>query len=138
MMTKKLLLLVLTAVMVASVSASAFGAAKPTVATKAGNITALLPAATIDRGTGKAKTPTAVAGVIGTDFGSTSSPGGTDFLCIYGAVNIGSADPNITEHVICTPGMTVTVQSGKAPTAPKPATANQIADFINSTEPAEI
>jgi hypothetical protein len=42
------------------------------------------------------RTPTAVAGVIGTDFGADASvPGTTHFICLEGEVRISNSDPKI-------------------------------------------
>ena len=83
------------------------------------------------------KTPTAVAGVIGTTFGTESSIGSTTFLCVHGTVKVGSSDPNITDSESCEPGMAVTVVAGRAPTK-RPATAEEIQKFLQDTEPATI
>ena len=51
------------------------------------------------------RTATAVAGVIGTDFGADASiPGTTHFICLEGEVRISSSDPNIRGSVICRGG----------------------------------
>ena len=51
------------------------------------------------------RTPTAVAGVIGTDFGADASvPGTTHFICLEGEVRISSSDPNVHGSVICRGG----------------------------------
>jgi len=85
------------------------------------------------------RTPTAVAGVIGTDFGTDASTvGSTTFLCISGIVQVANADPSIAGSVQCAPGMTTTVAAGKAPNIPTNATPEQIQQLIQDTEPAII
>ena len=85
------------------------------------------------------RTPTAVAGVIGTDFGSdASSVGTTVFLCISGITQISSSDPSIQGSVQCAAGLTTSVTAGKPPTIPTNATPQQIQQLIQDTEPANI
>jgi hypothetical protein len=85
------------------------------------------------------KTSTAVAGVIGTDFGTDASePGVTTFICIAGLVQVGNADPTVPGSVPCTAGQTTTVKSGLPPTPPKPASQQQIQQIVLDTEPATI
>ena len=83
------------------------------------------------------KTPTAVAGVIGTVFGIDSAIGATTFLCLSGTVMVGSNDPNVPGQVPCTAGMAAVVSTGKAP-ATRPATQQEIQQFVQDTEPAVI
>ena len=85
------------------------------------------------------RTPTAVAGVIGTDFGSdASSIGTTIFLCISGITQISNNDPGIPGSVQCSAGLTTSVTAGKPPTIPTTATPQQIQQLIQDTEPAII
>ena len=85
------------------------------------------------------RTPTAVAGVIGTDFGIDSEPAsGSTFVCISGLVQVSNSDPNIAGSVQCAPGMTTSVTPGKAPTPPTNASPAQIQQLIQDTEPAII
>jgi len=84
------------------------------------------------------KTPTAVAGVIGTDFATESGVSSTQFVCLSGNVSIGSSDPSITDKVNCLAGQVVTVEKGKAPTQPVAATPQQLQQVINDTEPGII
>ena len=95
---------------------------------------------TVTRQGGKfeVKTPTAVAGVIGTDFGTTTGIGQSDFICISGTVSVSNADPAVPGTVPCAPGTTTTVATGLAPTPPRPATPQQIQELIQDTEPAII
>lgn len=104
-----------------------------------GRVRAEVAAVTRDGGRFELRTPTAVAGVIGTDFGTDSSiPGVTNFLCISGIVQVSNSDPNVPGTVPCPAGSTTTVQTGLAPSAPKPATQQQIQQLIQDTEPAVI
>ena len=85
------------------------------------------------------RTPTAVAGVIGTDFGADSSTLGTTvFVCINGITQVSNIDPGVPGSVQCTAGMTTTVTTGKPPTIPTNATPQQIQQLIQDTEPAII
>jgi|GEM_PF-3922519 len=104
-----------------------------------GRVRAEVASVTRDGGSFELRTPTAVAGVIGTDFGTDSSlPGVTTFLCIAGTVSVGNADPNVPGTVPCPAGTTTTVQTGQKPTQPKPLTQQQIQQLIQDTEPATI
>jgi hypothetical protein len=103
-----------------------------------GRLRAQVESITREGGRFELRTPTAVAGVIGTDFGTTSAIGETEFLCISGAVSVGNADPNVPGSVKCEAGMTTTVFTGKAPAPPKPASPGQIQQLIQDTEPAQI
>ncbi|HUQ50208.1 MAG TPA: CARDB domain-containing protein [Terriglobales bacterium] len=104
-----------------------------------GRVRAQVASITRDGGRFELRTPTAVAGVIGTDFGTDSSvPGVTSFICISGLVSVSNADPNVPGAVQCPAGTTTTVTQGNAPTAPKPATQQQIQQLIQDTEPAVI
>src|SRR5258706_1467710 len=104
-----------------------------------GRLRAEVASVTRDGGKFELRTPTAVAGVIGTDFGSDSSlPGTTTFICISGMVQVSNSDPNVPGTVPCPAGQTTTVSTGLAPTAPKPATQQQIQQLIQDTEPAVI
>jgi len=94
---------------------------------------------TRDGGRFELRTPTAVAGVIGTDFGTDSSlPGVTQFICITGIVSVANEDSRVPGSVQCPAGTTTTVNRGMAPTPPQPATQQQIRQLIQDTEPAVI
>ena len=104
-----------------------------------GRVRAEVASVTRNGGSFELRTPTAVAGVIGTDFGTDSSlPGVTTFLCIAGTVSVGNNDPNVPGTVPCPAGTTTTVQTGQKPTQPKPITQQQIQQLIQDTEPATI
>jgi hypothetical protein len=82
------------------------------------------------------RTPTAVAGVIGTDFGvDASDPDVTRFICISGSVQLSSSDPNVPGTITCRGGTTVTVRRGKPPDQPERATGDQMETWKTITEP---
>ena len=82
------------------------------------------------------RTPTAVAGVIGTDFGvDASDPDVTKFICISGNVGIASVDPSVPGAITCRGGNTVTVRRGRAPEPPQHATSDQMETWKTITEP---
>lgn len=82
------------------------------------------------------RTPNAVAGVIGTDFGvDASNPEVTKFICISGEVQLTSVDPNIPGTIACRGGATVTVRRGHLPDQPQPATQDQMETWKTITEP---
>ncbi|MCU1308876.1 MAG: hypothetical protein JWO20_1, partial [Candidatus Angelobacter sp.] len=104
-----------------------------------GRVRAEVASVTGDGGKFELRTPTAVAGVIGTDFGTDSSiPGVTTFLCIAGIVTVGNVDAKIPGTVPCPAGSTTTVATGLPPTPPKPATQEQIQKLIQDTSAAVI
>ena len=104
-----------------------------------GRVRAQVSTVTRDGGSFQLRTPTAVAGVIGTDFGTDASePGVTTFLCISGLVQVSNTDSAVSGSVPCAAGQTTTVKSGLPPTPPKPATPQQINQLITDTEPATI
>lgn len=88
-------------------------------------------------GSFEVKTPTAVAGVIGTTFGADSGIGSTTFYCISGTTMVGSSDPAIPGRVSCTAGMAAVVGKGAAPTT-RPMTQQEQQQLIQDTEPAVI
>jgi ferric-dicitrate binding protein FerR (iron transport regulator) len=82
------------------------------------------------------RTPTAVAGVIGTDFGADASvPGTTHFICLEGEVRISSSDPKIPGTVICKGGYMTDVKAGQPPAEPTPATAEHMENWRRNNEP---
>ena len=104
-----------------------------------GRIRAQVSSITRDGGSFQLRTPTAVAGVIGTDFGADSgTPGVTTMVCITGLTQVSNADPSVSGTVPCAAGQTTTVKSGMPPTPPQPATQQQINQLITDTEPAII
>ena len=82
------------------------------------------------------RTATAVAGVIGTDFGADASvPGTTHFICLEGEVRISSSDPKIPGTVICKGGYMTDVNAGQPPAAPTPAPAEHMQNWRRNNEP---
>ena len=82
------------------------------------------------------RTPTAIAGVIGTDFGvDATDPNLTKFICISGNVQLSSVDPNIPGTITCRGGTTVTVRRGHPPDQPERATRDQMENWKTITEP---
>jgi len=82
------------------------------------------------------RTPTAVAGVIGTDFGiDASDPQHVKFICLEGRVKISSPDPNNPGTVNCDGGHSVTIDEGKTPNAPVDADTSQMARWRRITDP---
>ncbi len=82
------------------------------------------------------RTATAVAGVIGTDFGADASvPGTTHFICLEGEVRISSSDPDIHGSVICKGGYMTDVKAGQPPAEPTPATAEHMENWRRNNEP---
>ena len=102
-----------------------------------GKIRAEVTTVTKDGGGFEVKTPTAVAGVIGTVFGTESTVGETKFLCMSGLVNIRSADPSITGTTACEAGKVVTVGAGKA-AVKRNATLEEYQKWFQDTETATI
>ncbi len=82
------------------------------------------------------RTPTAVAGVIGTDFGiDASDPEHVKFICLEGRVQIKSLDPNNPGTVNCDGGHRVTIDEGKTPNLPEDADTSQMARWRKITDP---
>jgi ferric-dicitrate binding protein FerR (iron transport regulator) len=82
------------------------------------------------------RTPTAVAGVIGTDFGADASvPGTTHFICLEGEVRISSSDSNVPGTVICKGGYMTDVNAGQPPAEPTPAPAEHMENWRRNNEP---
>jgi ferric-dicitrate binding protein FerR (iron transport regulator) len=82
------------------------------------------------------RTPTAVAGVIGTDFGiDASDPRHVKFICLEGTVRISSVNPDYPGTLNCEGGHSVTMDEGKAPNAPLDADTAQMARWRRITDP---
>ncbi len=82
------------------------------------------------------RTPNAVAGVIGTDFGvDASDPSVTKFICLQGDVQLTSTDANFPGTVVCHTGTTVTFRRGQPPGPLQPATDDQMENWRTITEP---
>ena len=82
----------------------------------------------IGRSSGKFEvtTPTAVVGVVGTQFGVKADPESTDVLCREGEVVVRSADKNVLGEVVVRAGEFTHVERGKPPSLPAPATPERI------------
>ncbi len=81
-------------------------------------------------------TPTAVAAVVGTDFGADASVAGqTHFICIDGTTKIYSKD--MKSSVECGASRMVTVSAGKVPRAPESAAADHVEHWKHVTEPGD-
>jgi|GEM_PF-231831 len=81
------------------------------------------------------RTPTSVAGVIGTDFGADASPGETKYVCLSGTTRIYSLD--MSHYVDCNAGMTMTTATGENLPSPSPATTEQTDRWKHITEPGD-
>jgi hypothetical protein len=82
------------------------------------------------------RTPTAVAGVIGTDFGiDASDPQHVKFICLEGRVQIRGLDPNNPGTVNCDGGHRVTIDDGSNPNQPVEADTSQMARWRRITDP---
>ncbi len=71
-------------------------------------------------------TPTAVVGVLGTQFGVKVDPESTDVLCKEGSVRIRNADTSIAGEVVLRAGEFTHVERGKPPSPPAPASPERI------------
>lgn len=82
------------------------------------------------------RTPTAVAGVIGTDFGiDASDPEHVKVICLEGTVQLTSIDPAHPGTVACEGGHSVTIDKDKSPNAPVEANSTQMARWRRITDP---
>lgn len=83
------------------------------------------------------RTPNAVAGVIGTDFGvDATNPNETDFVCISGTVRVYT--PDMKHFVDCGPVARLAVKRGQPlPSAPQQATRHAIERWRHITEPGD-
>jgi len=82
------------------------------------------------------RTPTAVAGVIGTDFGiDASDPRHVKFICLEGRVQIRSLDPSNPGTVNCDGGHSVTSDVDKGPNAAVDADTAQMSRWRRITDP---
>lgn len=81
------------------------------------------------------QTPTAVAGVIGTDFGADSGERGlTRILCLEGSVRVRNVDPNYPGEVVCRPGQIVLVRVDGPPQVTQ-GTPDQLENWRHLAEP---
>lgn len=82
------------------------------------------------------RTPTAVAGVIGTDFGiDATDPQHVKFICLEGRVQIRSLDASNPGTVNCDGGHSVTSDEGKTPNAATDADTAQMSRWRRITDP---
>jgi len=72
------------------------------------------------------RTPVAVAGVVGTQFGLRVDPNSTDVVCREGSVRVRSWDENLAGEVVIQAGEFTHVERGKPPTPPAPASPERI------------
>jgi len=79
------------------------------------------------------QSPTAVMGVVGTDFIVEAQPNTTTVLCIEGMTSVQNIDPAITAHVILHAGQFTTVARGAAPADPQLATNPVLQSQIDQT-----
>ncbi|MGA2986237.1 MAG: FecR family protein [Terriglobia bacterium] len=78
-------------------------------------------------------TPTAVAGVVGTDSIVEAQPNATTVLCVEGLASVRNIDPAITGHVILYAGQFTTVPRGAAPSGPQRPTDLVLQNQIDQT-----
>jgi hypothetical protein len=82
------------------------------------------------------RTPTAVAGVIGTDFGiDASDPKHVKFFCLQGTVRITSLDPAHSSEIDCNGGDGITLDKTKLPQSPTALKPEQISRWRHVTDP---
>jgi ferric-dicitrate binding protein FerR (iron transport regulator) len=72
------------------------------------------------------RTPVAVAGVVGTQFGLRVDPDSTDVVCREGSVRVRSWDENVVGEVVIQAGEFTHVERGKPPTPPAPASPERL------------
>jgi ferric-dicitrate binding protein FerR (iron transport regulator) len=72
------------------------------------------------------RTPVAVAGVVGTQFGLRVDPNSTDVVCREGSVRVRSWDENVVGEVVIQAGEFTHVERGKPPTPPAPASPERL------------
>ena len=88
----------------------------------------LASAMRIGKSSGKfdVRTPTAVVGVVGTQFGVKVDPESTDVLCREGAVRVRNLDPSVAGEVVVRAGEFTHVERGKPPSPPAPASPERV------------
>jgi ferric-dicitrate binding protein FerR (iron transport regulator) len=72
------------------------------------------------------RTPVAVAGVVGTQFGLRVDANSTDVVCREGSVRVRSVDEFVLGEVVVQAGEFTHVERGKPPTPPAPASPERI------------
>jgi ferric-dicitrate binding protein FerR (iron transport regulator) len=74
----------------------------------------------------RVRTPVAVAGVVGTQFGLRVDGDSTDVLCREGTVLVNNRDENVVGQVVLQPGEFTHVERGKPPSPPAAASPERI------------
>ena len=100
-----------------------------------GRVRAKVTEITRDSGSFEIRTPTAVAGVIGTDFVVDVDSGGeTDVTCLKGNVKVRNADPKIKGEEIVHEGHTTRIKRGAKPVKPTRAPKEKLERAERETE----
>ncbi len=103
-----------------------------------GRVRAKVTEITRSTGSFEIHTPTAVAGVIGTDFFvEVDSNGETEVTCLKGNVRVRNADPKIKGEEIVHEGHTTRVKRGGKPAKPVHATRERLEGAQRATEVGE-
>jgi hypothetical protein len=79
------------------------------------------------------QTPTALTGVVGTDFIVEAQANATTVLCMEGVTSVQNIDPAVTGRVILYAGQFTTVARGAAPSHPQRATTPMLQSQIDQT-----
>lgn len=74
----------------------------------------------------RVRTPVAVAGVVGTQFGLRVDGDSTDVVCRQGTVLVNNRDENVVGQVVLQPGEFTHVERGKPPSPPAVASPERI------------
>jgi ferric-dicitrate binding protein FerR (iron transport regulator) len=74
----------------------------------------------------RVRTPVAVAGVVGTQFGLRVDGDSTDVVCREGTVLVNNRDENVVGQVVLQPGEFTHVERGKPPSPPAAASPERI------------
>jgi ferric-dicitrate binding protein FerR (iron transport regulator) len=77
-------------------------------------------------GTFRVRTPVAVAGVVGTQFGLRVDSESTDVVCREGSVLVNNRDENVVGEVLLHAGEFTHVERGKPPSAAAPASPERL------------
>src|SRR5579864_6002 len=74
----------------------------------------------------RVRTPVAVAGVVGTEFGLRVDSESTDVVCRKGSVLVNNRDENVVGEVVLQAGEFTHVERGKPPSPPAPASPERL------------
>jgi len=74
----------------------------------------------------RVRTPVAVAGVVGTQFGLRVDSNSTDVVCREGTVLVSNRDENVVGAVVLQPGEFTHVERGKPPSPAAPASSERL------------